>query len=30
MPREAIHLGGAEFVLPLPQIAHKVVELLTA
>jgi len=30
MPREAIHLGGAEFVLPLPQIAHKVVELLAA
>jgi two-component system chemotaxis response regulator CheB len=30
MPREAIQLGGAEFVLPLPQIAHKVVELLTA
>ncbi|MEJ5253675.1 MAG: chemotaxis response regulator protein-glutamate methylesterase [Chthonomonadetes bacterium] len=28
MPREAIALGGAEFVLPLPQIAHKVVELL--
>lgn len=30
MPREAIQLGGAEFVLPLPQIAHKVVELLAA
>lgn len=28
MPREAIHLGGAEFVLPLPQISHRVVELL--
>ncbi|MCS6831474.1 MAG: chemotaxis response regulator protein-glutamate methylesterase [Armatimonadota bacterium] len=28
MPREAIQLGGAEFVLPLPQIARKVVELL--
>ncbi|GBC97288.1 Chemotaxis response regulator protein-glutamate methylesterase [bacterium HR16] len=30
MPREAIQLGGAEFVLPLPRIAHKVVELLAA
>nr|BAL54287.1 chemotaxis response regulator protein-glutamate methylesterase [uncultured prokaryote] len=30
MPREAIQMGGAEFVLPLPQIAHKVVELLAA
>jgi two-component system chemotaxis response regulator CheB len=30
MPREAIQLGGAEFVLPLPQIAHKVMELLAA
>lgn len=28
MPREAIQMGGAEFVLPLPRIAHKVVELL--
>lgn len=28
MPREAIQMGGAEFVLPLPQIAHRVVELL--
>lgn len=28
MPREAIHLGGAEFVLPLPQIAYRVLELL--
>lgn len=30
MPREAIEMGGAEFVLPLPRIAHKVVELLAA
>ncbi|GIV14788.1 MAG: chemotaxis response regulator protein-glutamate methylesterase [Armatimonadota bacterium] len=30
MPREAIQMGGAEFVLPLPQIARKVVELLAA
>lgn len=30
MPREAIRMGGAEFVLPLPRIAHKVVELLAA
>lgn len=30
MPREAIQIGGAEFVLPLPQIAHKVVELLAS
>lgn len=30
MPREAIALGGAQFVLPLPQIAQKVVELLAA
>ncbi|MCS6948911.1 MAG: chemotaxis response regulator protein-glutamate methylesterase [Armatimonadota bacterium] len=30
MPREAIQLGGAEFVLPLPQIAHKVVELVAS
>jgi len=30
MPREAIQLGGAEWVLPLPRIAHKVMELLAA